>query len=87
LQVSKDRITHVDRQWVILLATLLRASDVKDLLLPTYIFQRQSNDLTATQPVHGEQQQDGAITNVLRTVGVGTGDESLHILPRRTHRE
>ena len=48
LQVSKDRIAQVGRQWVILLATQLRSSDVKDLLLPTYIVQRQSNDLTAT---------------------------------------
>ena len=40
LQVSQDRVAHVGGQWVILFASLLRTTDVKDLLLPTYVVQR-----------------------------------------------
>jgi hypothetical protein len=39
---------------------------VHDILLPCNVVQGQRNDFAAPQTVHGEQQQDGLVTNVLR---------------------
>src|SRR5258708_11578582 len=50
LQVSQDRLADLCGQRVILFASLFRATDTQDLLLPVDILQGQGEDLSATQP-------------------------------------
>lgn len=81
LQIPQDGLSHLCGERVVLFATLLRATDVKDVPLPVHVIQRQGNNLTTTQAVDGKQQQDGTITYIFGVVRCGTGDESSHVLP------
>jgi hypothetical protein len=83
----QDGLADVGSQWVILFAALLRAADVKDATFPIHIIQRERNNFTSTQSVHGKQKQYGAIADILRYVGSGAGYEPTNVFPLWSNRK
>src|SRR5450631_5132 len=87
LQIPQDSLAHLCGERVVLLATLLRTTDMKDLTFPVHVIHGQGDDLAATQAVDGKQQHDGTIAYVLGVVRCSAGDESPDVLPLGSHRQ
>jgi hypothetical protein len=54
---------------------------MQDLADPVQILQAKPRHLTAAQPIDGQQQDDGAITDIYCAIARETGNELLYLLP------
>src|SRR3954453_7729573 len=50
-------------------------------MFPVHVVQRQGNDFTPSQPVDRQEQQNGAIPDIVGIVRIGAANESLHVFP------
>ena len=87
LQVAQNRVSNGCHQRVLLCATLLRTSDMKDLAAPVNILQVEPHHLAAPQSVDNQQHDHRTVAQIDRAVAGKTGDESLHIFPIRPERQ
>ncbi|EEF27603.1 conserved hypothetical protein [Ricinus communis] len=82
-QVSQNCFTYLGCKRVVLIAPLLWTADVKDVMFPVHVVQSQGNDFTPSQSVDREEQQNGAVPDIMGTVRIGAANESLHVFPLR----
>ena len=52
-------------------------------MFPVHVVQSQGNDFTPSQPVDRQEQQNGAVPDIMGTVRIGAANESLHVFPLR----
>src|SRR6202790_4632158 len=82
-EIPQNRFAYLSCKRVILFASLLWTADVKDVPFPVHVVQSQGNDFTPSQPIDRQEQQNGAVPDIMGTVRIGAANESLHVFPLR----
>src|ERR1700693_6574640 len=75
-EIPQNRFAYLSCKRVILFASLLWTADVKDVPFPVHVVQSQGNDFTPSQPIDRQEQQNGAVPDIMGTVRIGAANES-----------
>jgi len=83
LEVAEDGFADGSRQRVGPDVLRLAARHGEQFVLPVEVLQPQAADLPGSEPVDGQEHQQGTVADVRRPVSIGRRDQPPDVVPRR----